>query len=357
MKILLILPNDNLGGAEQCLKMITKYYHHEEVSIFFLNSYNTNSWIDIENTTNQFFCSKTNRFFGILKLIQILLVQRNKYDYVFTSHVSINALVGILISLNIIKTKKFVARESTSIFKRYKGLKLFLYKLLYKIGYRNIDLLICQTDFMKSQLSENFKTIQKRTSVKTIPNPIEFDFLISQRQKPNTLNIEYDFIVTAGRLIYEKGFDILIDVFSQLKSKHTNLKLIILGDGPLKSKLREQIESLNLENEVVLLGHVSNVYNYFKLAKLCVVSSRIEGFPNVLLQMMSQNNNVVSTTCAGDIDKIRDVVICKPNNVLELKFAIETSLARNNNNRTSFDNYLKSRSINEFMKTVNIFLQ
>jgi hypothetical protein len=88
-----------------------------------------------------------------------------------------------------------------------------------------------------------------------------------------------------------------------------------------------------------------------------VVSSRIEGFPNVLLQMMSQNNNVVSTTCAGDIDKIRDVVICKPNNVLELKFAIETSLARNNNNRTSFDNYLKSRSINEFMKTVNIFLQ
>lgn len=356
MKILLILPNDHLGGAEQCLKMIARYYRHEEVNVFFLNSYNTKSWLDIKNATNQFFCSKSNRFFGILKFIQILLVQPNKYDCVFTSHLSINALVGILISLNIIKTKKFVARESTSIFKRYKGLKLFLYKLLYKIGYRNMNLLICQTDVMKSQLLENFKTIQNRTLVKTIPNPIEFDFLISQRQKPNSLNIDYDFMVTAGRLIYEKGFDILIDVFSQLKSKHANIKLIILGDGPLKSKLQEQIESLNLENEVILLGHVNNVYNYFKLAKLCVVSSRIEGFPNVLLQMMSQNDNVVSTTCAGDIDKIKDLVICKPNDGLELKFAIEAGLARNKNNRYIFDNYLKNRSINEFMKTINLSL-
>lgn len=357
MKILIILPNDKLGGAEQCLKMIAKYYCHEEVSIFFLNSNNTKSWADIENTTNQYVCSKTNRLFGVLKLIRILLVQGVKYDYTFTSHLSINALVGILISLKIVNTKKFVARESTSIHTRYDGLKLFLYQLLYKIGYRNIDLLICQTDFMKYQLVENFKNIEKRTLVKIIPNPVDFDFLIAQRQKINSINLNYDFIVTAGRLIYEKGFDILINAFSQIKLTHPNVKLLILGDGPLKSKLQEQIESLNLDNQVILVGHVSNVYDYFKLAKLCVISSIIEGFPNVLLQMLSQNNNVVSTTCAGDIDRIPGIVTCKPNNVSELKFAIETSLERDNNNRDCFDSYLKARSINEFMKTVNLALQ
>jgi glycosyltransferase involved in cell wall biosynthesis len=357
MKILIILPNDNLGGAEQCLKMIAKYYRYEEVSIFFLNSYNTKSWVDLENTTNQYFCSKTNRFFGVLKLIQILIVQRVEYDCAFTSHISINALVGILISFKIIKTKKFVVRESTSIYTRYDGLKLFFYKLLYKIGYRNIDLLICQTDFMKYQLIENFKNIEKRALVKTIPNPIDIDFLTTQRQKENSLYLDYKFIVTAGRLIYEKGFDILINAFSHIKLINPNVKLLILGDGPLKSKLQEQIESLNLVNQVILVGHVRNVYDYFKLAELCVVSSIIEGFPNVLLQMMSQNDNVVSTTCAGDIDKIPGIVTCEPNNVSELKLAIETGLANNNNNRERFDTYLKARSINEFMKTVNLALQ
>jgi glycosyltransferase involved in cell wall biosynthesis len=357
MNILIILPNDSLGGAEQCLKMIARYYRHEEVRIFFLNSFKTEAWKDLENYTDQYLCSKTNRFFGVIKLIQTLSRQRVKYDYVFTSHISINALVGMLISFKIIQTKKFIARESTSIFERYIGLKLFIYKLFYKIGYRNMDLLICQTNFMKEQLLKNFKNIQKRTLVKTIPNPVDFDFLSAQRQKENSLNLGYEFIVTAGRLIYEKGFDILIHAFSQLEPNHTNLKLIILGDGPLKYELREQIKSLNLINQVILFGHVSNVYDYFKSAKLCVVSSRVEGFPNVLLQMMSQNNNVVSTTCAGDIDIIPGVFTCKPNDISELKFALETNLAKDNNNRDNFDTFLKSRSINKFIKTVTSVLQ
>src|SRR5690606_20880375 len=113
-----------------------------------------------------------------------------------------------------------------------------------------------------------------------------------------------NFIVTAGRLIHEKGYDILINAFAELKEKYPDLKLIILGYGDLKQELIYLATSLNIEQDVIFWGFVENVYPFFKKAKACVISSRVEGFPNVLLQMMSQNSNVVSTTCAGGIDTI-----------------------------------------------------
>lgn len=356
MKILIVLPNDTLGGAEQYLKLIASYFKYEDISIFFLQSYQTKLWADLEKETNQFYCSSKSRFLGILKFIQTINNQKIKYDYIFTSHISINALVGTLINLKILKTNKFIARESTSIFLRFKGLNLLLYKLFYKIGYKKMDLLICQTDLMKTQLIDGFKTIDSRTLVKTIPNPINFDFLIKQRQKSNKLNFSYDFIVSAGRLIDEKGFDLLIDAFYNIKKTNKNIKLIILGEGDSKESLKEQIVRLNLIDEVILTGHVTNVLDYFKEARLCIVSSRIEGFPNVLLQMMSQNEAVVSTLCAGDISNIEGLITCEPNDKFALINALENALANQYNTRQIFDIYLENRSIHKFIDRIHLAL-
>lgn len=357
MKILIVLPNDTLGGAEQCLKQIASYYKDEDVTIFFLQTFNTKSWADLEKETNQFYGSLNSRFLGILKFIHTINSQKIEYDYIFTSHISINALVGTLINLKILKTNKFIARESTSIFLRFKGLKLLLYKLFYIIGYKKMDLLICQTELMKTQLIDGFKSIDQRTLVKTIPNPIDFDFLIKERQKSNKLNFPYDFIVSAGRLIEEKGYDILIDAFHTIRKTNKNIKLIILGDGNSKESLNEQIIRLNLNNEVILAGHVANVLDYFKEAKLCVVSSRIEGFPNVLLQMMSQNEAVVSTLCAGDISNIEGLITCEPNDKFALINALENALANPYNTRQIFDTYLETRSIDKFMNKIHLSIK
>lgn len=352
MKILIVLPNDALGGAEQYLKMVAIYFKQEDVSIFFLKTNHTKQWTDIEQKTKHYIGSSKSVFFGVFKLFLFSLKQKKEYDYIFTSHVYINALVGTLLSLKILKTKKFIARESTSIFLRYKGFKLFLYQLAYKVGYKKMDLIICQTDVMKEQLIKHFKGIQKKTLVKTIPNPINFSYLKEEYSKNVELNLPYKFIVSAGRLIEEKGYDILIDVFYQIKKTHKNLKLLLLGDGALKPALQSQIEKLNLTDDVLLLGHVANVYDYFKTAKLCVVSSRIEGFPNVLLQMMSQNNAVVSTKCAGGIDMINGVITAETNDKNSLSNAILKGLydADNTDNRVKFDTYLSERDINQFIK-------
>lgn len=354
MKVLIILPNNSAGGAEHYLKMIASHFSKEEVSIYLFHHIPVNFWTDLPPNHKLYKLSNKSKLIGLCCFIFKMLFKKESYDVIFTSHLYINSLVGILLSLKIIKAKKFISRESTSVFLRYKGIKLYIYKLAYYLGYKNMDLLICQTDSMKNQLSKHFPLILKRTRVETIPNPIDLNLITSESNKEIDFKIESDYVVSAGRLIEEKGYDILINVFSKIKLKNPSLKLVILGHGHLKEPLFNQAKLLHLEKDIIFEGYVKNVYPYFKKAKLCVVASRIEGFPNVLLQMMTQNNNVVSTKCAGGIDEIPGIITAETHNEESLLNAVQLALSNYDNykNREKFDEYLKHRDINAFVTKV-----
>ena len=354
-KILIVLPTDNLGGAEKVLKMIARHYLNNanvSVSIFFLQKRLTSSWDDLlinKNITLDYGKSKSSAL-GLISLIFFVLKYR-KYDYIFSSQTIINGFIGLLIKLRLIKTNFFVARESTSVFNRFSGIKLYKYRLIYYLGYSSIDLLICQTELMKDQFIKNLPFISKKINIKTIPNPISSEKTL----QPNTDFIfNEDYIVAAGRLIEEKGFDILIDAFNLLQNDYSNLKLVILGEGQLRSQLETKITDLDLSAKVLLLGHVSNTLNYFKFAKACVVSSRVEGFPNVLLEMMSQNTKVISTLCAGGIKDLKGVFKVEVDDIQELSSMMTNLLKQDTRkNRVIFDIILKKRDINVFMKDIS----
>ena len=355
-KILIVLPTDNLGGAEKVLKMIARHYvNNANVSVFFLQKRSTRRWDNLlinKNITLDYGKSKSSAL-GLISLIFFVLKCR-KYHYIFSSQTIINGFIGLLIKLRLIQTKFFIARESTTVFNRFSGIKLFRYRLIYYLGYRYIDLLICQTELMKDQFMKNLPFISKKINIKTIPNPINIEKTL---QTNTDLIFNEDYIVAAGRLIEEKGFDILIDAFNLLQNDYSNLKLVILGEGPLRSHLERKIRNLNLADKVLLPGRVSNILAYFNLAKVCVVSSRVEGFPNVLLEMMSQNTKVVSTKCAGGIDELEGVFVVEVNDIIRLVEHLKDILESDtSHNRVLFDKELKSRSINEFMNKIESFL-
>jgi glycosyltransferase involved in cell wall biosynthesis len=261
----------------------------------------------------------------------------------------------MFIKLSFIKKQYFIGRESTLIFHRFKGVKLFGFKLQYKIGYDALDILICQTSLMRSHLVKFLPRLNEKINIQVIPNPVNVSNIKSQHGATPEFNfVDGDYIVSAGRLIPEKGFDILISVFAEVKKVYPGLKLLLLGEGKDRTSLTTQIESLGLNDSVALPGFVTNVYPYFNRAKLCVVSSRIEGFPNVLLQMMSQNDKVVSTTCAGDIDAIPGLFLSETHNEESLYKAIIKSLeADTGANRKIFDEFLDERSIESFMDKID----
>jgi glycosyltransferase involved in cell wall biosynthesis len=103
-------------------------------------------------------------------------------------------------------------------------------------------------------------------------------------------------LVAAGRLAPWKGFADLIRAMSVV-SQRRQARLLILGDGPLRSELEALIFELNLSDVVSLLGYVENPLKYFVHADVFVLSSHVEGLPNVLVEAMMCGCTPVSTDC------------------------------------------------------------
>lgn len=347
-RILVLSVTDTLGGAEQIVQKIVKYHvkSGDLVDVFFL-----------KKRTNELWDNKESEELKIIYLngnILNLVIQLMNYQYfrAYSSHISTSFILGLLRTLNMLKTIQLVVRESTNIFERYSGFKLLKYKLAYWIGYNKIDLVITQTQIMGEILLKKVPYLQKRVRIVTIPNPFEFPI---NPIIPVDDTIKGGYIVSAGRFIPEKGFDLLITAYSNIKKSYPHLKLVLLGDGSLKDNLLKLVEDLNIRDSVYFLGFVENVYPYFQRAQMCVVSSRVEGFPNVLLQMMSQNDRVVSTICAGDIDRIKGIVTCTPNDVKALEESILKCLRQDASmNRIYFEAELKSRTIEYFMNEIEL---
>lgn len=103
-------------------------------------------------------------------------------------------------------------------------------------------------------------------------------------------------LVAAGRLAPWKGFLNLIKAMSLLKGK-TNARLLILGDGPQRKELQASIDSYGLQETVELVGYVNNPLKYFARSNVFILSSRLEGLPNVLVEAMMCGCTPVSTNC------------------------------------------------------------
>ncbi|MDR0227606.1 MAG: glycosyltransferase [Flavobacteriaceae bacterium] len=355
-KVLIVVPNDILGGAEQYLKNIAVFLAKEgySVDVFFLKASVGQGWSNCQKLGISCYFTKNKReLTGVFGLLINLLKYGNKeYDYIYTSHVHVNSYINFLRRIRIVKSKYHIARESTSIFLRYSGIKAYIYKLHYKYNYSKIDLLICQSKLMYDQLMNVIPKLNRISQV--IPNLINLEVTSSDIFKVE----DKRYIVSAGRLIEEKGFDLLIEAFDDIRVVHKDIKLIILGEGKKRVDLEKLIEDRGLEDVVELKGFVKDVYPFFRGAEVCVVSSRLEGFPNVVLQMMLSNNKVASTLCAGGIEDLKGVVTCNTNDIQGLKEVILKLLNQDKceYNRKVFDLELESRSISNFIKKIAEYL-
>jgi glycosyltransferase involved in cell wall biosynthesis len=116
---------------------------------------------------------------------------------------------------------------------------------------------------------------------------IEHEWLLSKKNPV---------VVAAGRLAAWKGFADLIRAIKLVSSKRP-VRLIILGDGPDRSKLEALVLNLGLSDVIRLEGYVNNPLKYFARADVFVLSSHVEGLPNVLVEAMMCGCTPVSTDC------------------------------------------------------------
>lgn len=104
------------------------------------------------------------------------------------------------------------------------------------------------------------------------------------------------FMIAVGRLTAQKNFPNLIKAFRLVRNS-VPAKLVILGEGEERQSLSELLESLELEEHVLMPGFVDNPYAWMRLADVFVLSSSWEGLPTVLIEALACGTKVVSTDC------------------------------------------------------------
>ena len=103
-------------------------------------------------------------------------------------------------------------------------------------------------------------------------------------------------LLSAGRLVPQKDYATLLRAFAEVISSRP-ARLVILGVGPERENLLELAECLKVSQQVDLPGFEVNPFAYMSRSRVFVLSSRYEGFPNVLAQAMACGTPVVSTDC------------------------------------------------------------
>lgn len=106
-------------------------------------------------------------------------------------------------------------------------------------------------------------------------------------------------VLAVGRLSPEKGFDQLISAARQVVAEREDVGFLLVGDGPLKQELFNQIHAAQLQRRFVLAGFRSDVDHLLPHAALLAQSSHTEGMPNVVLEAMAAAVPVVATNVGG----------------------------------------------------------
>lgn len=147
------------------------------------------------------------------------------------------------------------------------------------------------------------------TKVSVIHNPVITDAIDPLRDAP----VEHPWftaggppiVIGAGRLTTQKGFDDLIRAFALVRARR-EARLVILGSGRDRDQLIDLVRELGLEGVVDLPGWVANPHAYMARANLFVLSSRYEGFGNVLVEALACGCPIVATNCVGGPADILD---------------------------------------------------
>ena len=191
------------------------------------------------------------------------------------------------------------------------------------------------------QEKDEILTLFPNAKVHIIPNGINLDDYrtinkLSKREyikKYTDKNIDAEYIlISMGRLHAKKGFDILIDSFSQLNHKFSNSILLIAGeDETEKENLEKQIKNLKLENRVFLIGSVSgqDKIDFLANADLFVLPSHNENFGNVYAESLASGTAVIATenTPWEEVEKYNCGKWVK-NSIDEIKNTIEDILEK-----------------------------
>ena len=363
-KALFVFPTAILGGAERVMFNLIYFLLNKNyvVTVYIMSRGKQSGWEIIESHPNinliikNYPSEKTSLIPFLIDIYK--LSYSNNFNYTFSSHTHINALLSFLKKLKLFKSKFLLARESTFIFERFFGIWRTIFKFIYRFMYGKQDLIICQTDRMKESLIKNLGYMPAK-KIEVISNPVNIDYINYQLANSQIDKPFRTLIVGCGRLIPLKQFDFLIKAFSKLENIFPEVGLVIIGDGPERKNLESLVETLNLSQQVIFTGKISNPIQWFAQADIGVISSEIEGFPNVLIEMMAAGSKqIITTPCTDGVNSIPYISITQDCSIEAIETSLRAYLKNPIDNSFKNKEYIhQNRSVEAFWQKVEGFIK
>lgn len=305
--ILFLIPSLRGGGAERVIVTLLRHLDRAKfrLALAVVDSrgvaYRDDVPEDVEFIDLR--CSRVR--YALPKIIK--LIWRRRPNVVFSTLGHLNLALAMIRPL-VPHGVRYIARESSIVSEiLHQYWKPEWWRWAYRRFYQRFDIVVCQSQYMHDDLVKNFAFPPAKAVV--IHNPVDVEHIRRLAHesfetgfgKQGNANKRIH-LVAAGRLSPEKGFDLLLEALTLCRNLYFHLTL--LGDGPLRKELEQLAQTKGLIEQVRFAGFQKNPYVFFTQADVFVLSSRFEGFPNVVLEALACGLPVVATPAPGGLNEI-----------------------------------------------------
>lgn len=323
MNIAILISQLGGGGAERVAQIVGNYYvDHGHKVLYLLQDNNIKQDYpvkgEIVNTgikscMTESGISDLHRFMHLIKAGFQMRKLKRKYK--------IDAAISFMEESNYInvlsKGKERVVTRICTILSDRKELNSFLYKKnIVHFFYSKADYVVIMSDYARKDMRDHYGISAKRL-VKISNAVISNDVGKDEREwmyGPKTL-------VCVGRVEEVKQQDRIIRAFSYVAALENEAKLLVLGKGPNLNYLKGLSSILGIEDKVIFEGFTDNVMYYLRHSRAFVMASRVEGFPNSMIEAMNCGLPVITTDSPGacgeivgkpkDVERVDDIMFCK----------------------------------------------
>ena len=297
-RILIVVPSLKIGGgAERIAMLVGNALHDKGYDVRFLTFYKHRKEYKIDCPSYSF-AEKESK--GILSKISKMIKRPLKINSYCKKH-EINNIISFMEEANFasIMSKTFGKKKifaSTHIVPDdYYGL---LYQTLIRFLYPYAKKLVLVSKELESKVRKRYG-LKNTTTIYNMMDVNHYKKLMKQKC-PHANFFKGSFVfLNIGRMTEQKGHCFLIRSFAEVARTNTKAKLcIISGGGELKHKLTRLIDGMGIENKVLIIEKVENVFPYIRESHCFVLSSLFEGFGIVLVEALLGKMPVVSTDCS-----------------------------------------------------------
>ena len=233
-------------------------------------------------------------------------------------------------------------------------------KEIKKTSLKRCDKIICSGQEEIKNLEKTFQISNEK--ILQIMNPIDTTvFKFREKQTAaNKLGLDsnYQYLLYVGRFSKNKGIEEILNVFKKLKENHSNLKLILIGDGPLLNQIQEYVKQNNLITDVILPGRLTHEITcyYYNISSVLLNIGASGGLANVIIEAIASKLPIIATNVGASKDyvgeKFNNGILINSTNELELEKAVIEIIENRKKYINSNENILKKFTFEFFGQTL-----